>query len=493
MNTADYFLSQASDDGLAFITGDAQVSYARFKAMSARLVTELTGSGIRAGDRVAILAKNSPFWAAAYMAALKIGAVAVPVSNLYPPDETQRALSFAGCKFLFIDKPAQAKYPNLCGGLPGFLLDNNLLQGDLAAWTESSPGFDLDTDAALMPTSGTTARPRLARVTHRNLQANTNSIIEYLELTASERMMVVLPFYYCYGASLLHTHLRVGATLVISNTFTYPETVLDRMETAQCTGFAGVPSTYQILLRNSTFPRRELPHLKKLQQAGGKLHNALLQELAASHPAARVYVMYGQTEATARLSYLPPELLHEKMGSIGRGIPNVRLKVLGENGTPIQPGETGEIVAQGENISPGYFDDEEASREKFRGGALYTGDLATVDDEGFIYIIDRKSDFIKSYGHRISSYEIESCLLQIPELVSAAVVGLPDEQAGEQVAAFVVRKTGSALAEQDILRHCRARLARHAVPAQVFFLPSLPLNAHGKVMKSELRKMGKAA
>ncbi len=492
MNTADYFLSHASDDALAFITADAQVSYPQFKAMCARLAGELIRNGIQVGDRVAILAKNSPFWAAAYLAVLKIGAVAVPISNLYPPDEVHRTLDFSKCKFLFIDKPAQVKYANLCSRLSCFLLDKNHFQGDPALWPEPDPGFDLDSDAALMPTSGTTARPRLVRVTHRNLQANTDSIIEYLELTAAERMMVVLPFYYCYGASLLHTHLRVGATLVISNTFTYPETVLDMMDTAQCTGFAGVPSTYQILLRNSSFPKRELPRLAKMQQAGGKLHNALLQELAASHPAASVYVMYGQTEATARLSYLPPALFHEKMGSIGRGIPGVSLKVLNENGTPIQPGEIGEIVAQGENISPGYLDDEEASHEKFRSGALYTGDLATMDDDGFISIVDRKSDFIKSFGHRISSYEVESCLLQIPEIVSAAVVGLPDEQAGERVAAFVVRKTGSTLAEQDILQHCRAHLARHTVPAQVIFLPNLPLNAHGKVLKSELRKMGTA-
>lgn len=493
MNAADYFLQNARDEAAAFVTAEGQVSYARFRAICAHLTGELTGRGIRAGQRVALLAKNSPLWAAAYLAILKLGAVAVPISNLYPPEEVRRVLDFAGCKFLFFDKPAQVKYASISGGLPYFLLENNLLQTDSVPWAESDPGFDLDSDAALMPTSGTTARPRLVRITHRNLQANTDSIIEYLELTAAERLMVVLPFYYCYGTSLLHTHLRVGATLVISNTFTYPETVLDMMETAQCTGFAGVPSTYQILLRNSTFSRRALPHLKKLQQAGGKLHNALLQELAESHPAARVYVMYGQTEATARLSCLPPGLFHQKMGSIGRGIPGVRLKVLDENGSPIQPGETGEIVAWGKNISPGYLNDEEASREKFRNGALYTGDLATVDEDGYIYIVDRKSDFIKSYGHRISSYEVESCILQIPEVVSAAVVGLPDEQAGEQIAAFVVRKTGAALTQQDVLQHCRARLARHMLPQTVIFLPALPLNAHGKVLKSELRKMKAAA
>jgi acyl-CoA synthetase (AMP-forming)/AMP-acid ligase II len=493
MNTTDYFLRNTNDDAIAFITQDAQVTYALFKGMCARLAEELTRGGIRAGDRVAVLAKNSPYWAAAYLSILKIGAVAVPVSNLYPPDEVQRTLEFANCKFLFLDKPAQVKYASVCGGLRCFLLENSLLQSKHATWEESVPGFDLDSDAALMPTSGTTARPHLVRITHRNLQANTDSIIDYLALTAAERMMCILPFYYCYGASLLHTHLRVGATLVISNTFTYPETVLDMMETAQCTGFAGVPSTYQILLRNSTFAKRELPRLKKMQQAGGKLHNALLQELAVSHPAALVYVMYGQTEATARLSYLPPEFFHSKMGSIGRGIPGVTLRVLDENGTLVKPGETGEIIAWGGNISPGYLDDKEANLEKFRTGALYTGDLATVDEDGFIYIVDRKSDFIKSYGHRISSYEVESCILQLPEIVSAAVVGLPDEQAGELVTAFVVRKTDSTLVEQDILNHCRAHLARHMLPQKIIFLPALPLNAHGKVLKSELREMEKAA
>ncbi len=493
MNVADYFLGNARDDAPAFITAEGQVTYAQFRAICVYLCAELTARGIRSGERVAILAKNSPFWAAAYLAILKLGAVAVPVSNLYPPNEVQRTLNFAECKFLFLDKPALLKYASVYSGLPYFLLDEKLLQAEPAPWPEPNPGFDLDADATLMPTSGTTARPRLVRITHRNLQANTNSIIAYLQLTAAERIMVVLPFHYCYGASLLHTHLRVGASLVISNTFTYPETVLDAMEQTQCTGFAGVPSTYQILLRNSTFPRRKLPHLKKLQQAGGKLHNALLQELAASHPHARVYVMYGQTEATARLSYLPPELFHQKMGSIGRGIPNVSLKVLDENGNPIQPGQTGEIVAQGPNISPGYLNDEEASREKFRNGALYTGDLATIDKDGFIYIVDRKSDFIKSYGHRISSYEIESCLLQIPQVVSAAAVGLPDEQAGEQIAAFLVRKNGATLTEQEVLKHCQAHLARHMLPKTILFLPALPINAHGKVLKSELRKVKTAA
>jgi acyl-coenzyme A synthetase/AMP-(fatty) acid ligase len=304
-------------------------------------------------------------------------------------------------------------------------------------------------------------------------------------------MMGVLPFFYCFGASLLHTHLRVGASIVISNTFTYPETVLDLMEGTNCTGFAGVPSTYQILLRNSTFPKRSLPHLKKIQQAGGKLHDSLLRELVNSHPSAKVYVMYGQTEATARLSYLPPELINSKFGSIGKGIPGVILSVVREeDGEHIHAGEIGEIIASGENISPGYYNDAEATREKFSNGVLFTGDMATVDEQGYIYIVDRKSDFIKSYGHRVSSYEIESCVLQIPNVVAAAAVGIPDEYAGEMIKVFVILCDGSTLKSENIMAFCHANLPRHMWPQEVIITISFPMNAHGKVIKSELRKYG---
>ena len=246
-----------------------------------------------------------------------------------------------------------------------------------------------------MFTSGTTAKPRAVRITHRNIQANTSSIIEYLDLSADDRMLAILQFYYCFGASLLHTHLRVGGSLALANSFVYPEVVLDLMVAAECTGFAGVPSTYQTLLRNSTFPKRQIQSLRKVQQAGGKLQTVLIQELVQAVPNGQVYVMYGQTEATARLSYLPPELLKTKLGSIGRGIPGVTLRVMNESGTEINPGEVGEIYAWGDNVSPGYLDDPEASAQKFVDGVLHTGDLATVDEDGFIYVVDRKADFIK--------------------------------------------------------------------------------------------------
>ena len=246
-------------------------------------------------------------------------------------------------------------------------------------------------------------------------------------------MLVILPFHYVFGASLLHTHLAVGGSVVLCNTFTFPETAVDLIDKEACTGFAGVPSSYQLLLRASSYGNRKLPSLRKVQQAGGRLTPALIEELAAAQPGAELFVMYGQTEATARLSYLPPDLLAEKLGSIGRGIPGVTLEVLNEAGAPVVPGEQGEIVARGANISPGYYNDPEETERKFPDGTLRTGDLATVDSEGFIFIVGRSGDFIKSWGYRVSPQQIEEVALAHPGVSEAAAVGLPDLEAGEAV------------------------------------------------------------
>jgi acyl-CoA synthetase (AMP-forming)/AMP-acid ligase II len=261
------------------------------------------------------------------------------------------------------------------------------------------------------------------------------------------------------------------------------------IENAECTGFAGVPSTYQTLLRNSTFPKRQFKTLRRVQQAGGKLPIVLIQELMAALPNTGIYVMYGQTEATARLSYLPPALLETKLGSIGKGIPGVELRVIGESGNDVKPGEVGEIVARGDNICPGYLNDPEESSHKFVDDTLRTGDLATVDEDGFIYVVDRQSDFIKSYGYRVSSQQVEACVLELQDIVAAAAIGEPDMVRGEAIKVFAVLRTSSNLTSDEIIAHCTQRLSRHMVPKEVVFIDRLPMNAHGKIVKAELRKL----
>ena len=263
------------------------------------------------------------------------------------------------------------------------------------------------------------------------------------------------------------------------------------MQQRECTGVAGVPSTYQLLLRRSRFRELSFPRLRWFQQAGGKLPNPCIQEILQAFPSVQYFLMYGQTEATARLSYLPPERLTDKLGSIGTGLPSTRLEVIRPDGTPVQPGtgETGEIVASGDNIAVGYWNDPAETANYFRGGRLFTGDIARVDEDGFIFIVERERDMIKSGGNRVSAKEVEDVIAELPAVVEVAVVGAPHELLGEAIKAFVVLASGNELTPAQIEAHCRGRLAAHKVPEEVLILKNLPHNSSGKVLKPSLRSM----
>jgi len=489
MNTADYLLEVGRDQDIVLITAQERYTYRDLRQASARVAGELEAAGVKPTSSVGILANNTLFWVAAYLAAMKLGAVAVPFPTVLMPSQIKAMVEFVSCKVMCIERRIYNRFASALPDRLTLIGDDVLAQKGPVSW-HSLPSTDSpDQLAALMFTSGTTAKPRAVQVSHRNIQANTESIINYLSLTQNDRMMTVLPFYYCFGTSLLHTHLRRGGSLALCNTFAYPETALEMLETAGCTGLAGVPSTFQTLLRNSTFPRRRFKTLRQIQQAGGKLSPVLIKELMTALPDADIYIMYGQTEATARLSYLPPRFLESKLGSIGKGMPGVELSVVNESGVAVKPGEIGEIIAKGDNICVGYLNEPEATAEKFVNGTLRTGDLATVDEDGFIYIVDRKSDFIKPYGYRVSSQQIENCVLELSDVVATAAIGEPDLVCGEAIKVFVMVRTGSCLTAEEIIAHCSRRLPHYMVPKAVVFLEQLPLNSAGKVVKSELRKL----
>lgn len=479
-NITDLLLRTGLDDAVAVVDTLGPHTYAELRAAVATASAELIRLGLQPGARVAIIGPNSFFWVASYLAAMRIG-TAVPLSEKLTEQELGAQLSWAGCAAVLADRRSLRRLGSLASGL--LSVTDGQLSGVVRGLPESAHSA---VDAVLMFTSGTTSRPKAVRVTHANLVANTASIIEFLELSQSDRMLVILPFHYCFGASLLHTHLAVGGAVVLCNTFAFPETALDLIESEACTGFAGVPSTFQLLARASTFTSRALPTLRIVQQAGGRLSPTAVSELAAAHPASSLYVMYGQTEATARLSYLPPNRIADKAGSIGKGIPGVDLAVLDESGRQVQPGQRGEIVARGANISPGYYRDPHETARKFQDGALHTGDLATVDDEGFIFIVGRSEDFIKSWGHRIAPQQIEEVALTHPSVAEAAVVGVPDPQAGERIVLVVVLKDDEA-DSQELLSFLANRLAKHATPHAVVTFDELPLNANGKVSRVDLQ------
>ncbi len=486
MNTADFLLAAGNDTDLAIGEARREYSYADLRSVVAVIARRLIDLDLSPGDAVALAAPNGLFWAAAYLAALNRGLVVTPMPVTLTPAEIVGRVEWLGCRAVLLGR---SQVRTLSGLLPSPLhvLDESTVAENEELTLPAAVDVSGDADALYEFTSGTTGRPRVVRITHRNIQANTESILNFLNLARDDRMLVVLPFSYVFGASLLHTHLRAGAAMILQPNFVFPESIVERMISERCTGFAGVPSTFHLLLRNSSFRSRRVATLRSIQQAGGKLPPVLIRELVEAQPQAQLFVMYGQTEATARLSYLSPEEVLSRIGSVGRGIPGVELSVIGRDGEPVAPGTVGEIRARGQNISPGYLNDPVATAAKMGGGELRTGDLATVDQDGYIYVVDRAEDFIKSWGHRIAGQDVEAVVMQLPDVVAAAVVGVPDEAAGERVELALVKRRGAILDTETVLAHCRAQLAKHMVPATVHLVEQLPLNANGKVSKRDVR------
>lgn len=501
MNVAEYLLAGKENARIALRFLRTTCSYGELTAYAGSIASYLSQLGVRRGDRILLAADNSLFWVACYLGIMQAGCVVVPIAPSSSHDDFKHVLETTEASIV-------------CGqasviALHSVLLDRKHVISDVdlssiasvlsqrtlsTICAEISPeksyvsthGDDL---AALVFTSGSTGRPHGVMVSHKNIIANTDSINSYLSLTDSDRIMVVLPFHYCYGASLLHTHLRVGGEAVIENRFMYPEAVLQRLIEMRCTGFAGVPSHFQILLRNSTIRRKQFPDLRYVQQAGGHLAPTFVRELRTALPGTKIFIMYGQTEATARLSFLPPERLEEKLGSIGRGIPGVTLQVLNEAGYAVKPGEVGEIVAAGSNIALGYWKASEETAATFKDGLLYTGDLARVDEEGYIFVVDRTKDFLKCRGEKVSCRQLEETILECEELLEVAVIGVPDPVFGEAVKAFIVPRAHQDVAgmEERVAVFCKTRLPQHCQPKAIVILRDLPKSSSGKIMKHSLK------
>ena len=501
VNICQYLLEGKQLSCPALLTLGRTYTYSDLERGASAVADFLLRAGGATGDRALLIGENGFFWVAAYLGILRAGLVCVPLPTKIANDELTYIVSAVAPRFAFAESKSHSKFASALAELAvvcdraisGSGLPSPKSLDDLqrqASGRETKPvSISPDDLAALMFTSGSTGRPRGVIVAARNIVANTDSIIDYLALRDADRIMAVLPFHYCFGTSLLHTHLRVGGSIVVEPRFMYPETVLQRMQETECTGFAGVPSHYQILLRRSAIASTKLPHLRYVQQAGGHLPPAFVKELRAALPDTQIFVMYGQTEATSRLAYLPPHLLDAKPGSVGKAIPGVRLTVVDQHGQQVAPGEIGEIVAEGENITLGYWHDTEETAIAFRNGKLYTGDLATVDEDGFLYVVDRAKDFLKCGGKRVSCRYLEDVVLQCEALVEAAVVGIPDDILGEDVKAFVVPRERKQNVCEQVKQVCRAKLPPPLVPRDIEVVDALPKNSSGKVMKQILREL----
>ncbi len=496
-------------DRLAVVHGQERQSYRYIDEKANRVANALQKAGIKKGDRVGVLMPNSVPYVCSYFGVLKMGGVAVPINTAINAEALIYILKDAGIRVLILHGATKAIATHLANeqsGLSILFTDQRVLNqfdssqkeyqilrplDEIFVEESCSP---LETDiskddlACLFYTSGSTGKPKGVMLSHANILENTKSIVSYLELTKDDQMMVVLPFFYCYGASLIHTHFMVGGSLVLENQFLYPNKILARMAEEKVTGFAGVPSTFAIFLRRSNIRSHNFNNLRYVTQAGGAMAPALIQELREALPRTQIFIMYGQTEASARLSFLPPNLLDQKLGSIGKGIPNVDLKVMDKEGNSVPPGEVGEIVALGPNIMKGYWNSPEETEIVLDAEGLHTGDLARVDEEGFIYIVDRKKDMIKSGSHRVSAKEIEETILEDSSILECAVIGIEDEMQGEVLKAFIVPTNRGEFYEEEIIKFCKKRLPPYKVPKYVEVVRSLPKNEAGKILKNRLKE-----
>ncbi len=488
-NVASYLLGTPEADPPAVLHGQETLSHSQLANRSDQFADSLSAAGIQTGDIVAIIGDNSIAWIVSYLAILKRGAVALPLSGRESDRLLRRALQFTGVRAVI----GAREYADRASSVLGSATQAMLWLDEPAGQTNATPrrfepvAVPPQHPAAIMMTSGSTAEPKGVTVSHRNIEVNTRAILSYLHLRADDRMMVVLPFCYCFGLSLLHTHLRVGASVVLNNRFMFPQKVVAEMQSRRCTGFAGVPSTYMSLLNRSRLAEASLPSLRHVQQAGGRLPVSLTRQLRAALGAhVNVFVMYGATEATARLSYLPPACLSEKEGSIGLPVPGMRFELRDRQGALVAPGQVGELIAIGDGITRGYHDDPALSAARFDARAFRTGDLARVDGDGFYYIEGRSADFIKSFGIRVSPREIEDVVIEHPNVAEAAVFGVPDNEAGEAITLCVVPRGELVELAHMLHQHCVCRLPNHKVPQHIHIVTALPRNAAGKLQRTML-------
>jgi acyl-CoA synthetase (AMP-forming)/AMP-acid ligase II len=456
----------------AIISAGQSWTYARLRESVQQLAGQLREEpDFQAGDRILLLLKNSPEYVVAFYGTLLAGGIAVPL----PVD---------------IERPRLRDLTARC--TPRLLLTSQEVHAQWAA-TKNSRGtdppfdetppiaandFDLPADlAAIFFTSGSTGEPKGVMLSHQNLLSNARSIREYLRITSEERCVAILPFYHAFGNSILQSHLLSGATLILDGMHAFPETILTAIRDHEATSFSAVPELYQALLRRSTLGETPLPSLRYMSVAGGRLPPEACLEVAQRIAPAQFFVMYGQTEATARLSYLPPQELKSRAGSIGQGIPDVQLQVVDDTGTPVQPGELGRIRARGPNIMLGYWNDPAGTSEVLKDGWLYTGDLATVDEQGFVLIRGRHGEFLKINGYRVHPRELEDFVAEALTIERAVAVPVETLETGTRLALFVQPSQR----EPDVSRHaileaCRKGLPPHKVPCHVEVTTEFPLN-----------------
>jgi long-chain acyl-CoA synthetase len=496
--------ANAYPDKIALIHGEVRASYAEINNRANHLANWLIENDVSKGDRVVLLLENSLEYVVSYYGVLKAGAVVVPLSTDLKPEslrpllkELDPSIMISSGRFERVLKATDLEV----FGFRALLLKASKIDWPsssftIATWedickdviaSDSNVIVEESDLASIIYTSGSTGTPKGVMLSHKNIVSNTSAICRYLQLTESDVQMVVLPFFYVMGKSLLNTHFAIGGTVVINNKFAFPATVLKEMVEEQVTGFSGVPSTYAYLLYRSPLAkyRKKLQSLRYCSQAGGHMSRQIKEELRRTLPEhTKVYIMYGATEASARLTYLEPERFSDKMDSIGKPIPGVQIRVLDPSGKEQPPGDLGELVAYGPNIMQGYWKDPEATARVLNMNGYHTGDVCYKDNEGFLFVQGRRDNLLKVGGHRINTQEIEDAIIASGLVVEAVVLGIPDNLLGHKLIALVSPKNED-FSKNSILGYCAQALPKYKVPGSVKLLRALPKSSIGKIDRSK--------
>jgi len=453
------------------------------------LAGALAERGVRTGDRVALLLHNGFEFVEALLACHRAGAAAVPVNFRLVADEVEYILADSGAVGLIagdelVDLVAAAG--NLQFRLTvGDDYERVLRHSEpLVEWADVTE----DHVALVMYTSGTTGRPKGALLSHRSLVASTLSWIHEMGAGSGDVWLSGQPLFHIGGINGLMPFLFLGATQVISPTsrFVAHDAVV-RLEAHDTTMCIFVPTQWDEICRAAADARLDCKRLRVAMWGASSCPRATLELMARTFPRAQIVSAYGQTETAGATTLLAGPDATRKLGSVGKPMLGVELRLVDHELRDVGVDEVGEVVYRGPALTDGYLGNEQATNEAFAGGWFHSGDLARRDDEGYLYIVDRKKDLIISGGENVYPAEVERALLEHPGVADAAVVGVPHPLWVETPLAFVVTADNAELSEAELIEHCRSRLAGYKKPSSVVFVDALPRNAAGKILKRQLR------
>lgn len=475
----------------ALVCGERRLTYREVDEAALRLAGALRARGVGRGDRVVLFLENSPEAVIALFAVLHAGGVFSVVNPGTKLDKLAYILNNCTAKAVITDARLHPLAEQAAKGAPSvaFTLPAPFPQeGDPVA--ENAPGIDLDL-AMIVYTSGSTGFPKGVMMTHQNIVAAATSITTYLESRPGDVVLSVLPLAFDYGLYQALMCAKVGATLVLEKSFTYPAVLLEKLRHERVTGLPIVPTIAAVLLQLKDLAPGMFPDLRYITNTAAALpptHIARLQDL---FPGTRLYSMYGLTECK-RCTWLPPEQLAMRPGSVGVAIPGTEAYVVDEAGRKAPPGVVGELVIRGAHVMKGYWGDPAATERVLRPGpypwekVLLTGDLFRSDEEGYLYFVARKDDIIKSRGEKVSPKEVETVLYELAGIREAAVIGVPDPMLGMAIKAVVAADPAAGLTARDVIRHCQRRLEDFMVPKMVEFRAALPKSDNGKISRSRV-------